>query len=154
MIDPADAAHKLKGVLPALDEEVVRNRLSSAKQFVYLARQITPKQELAINALGIPGVYFQPGERRSYPQRSLAAQVLGGVGRGTARGIAGVEKFFDDRLRDDPEPLRLSLDVRGPGGAARRIGQVHGRIHRHRRLRHRHGRAHRRDHRHGQPARL
>ena len=111
MIDPADAAHKLKGVLPALDEEVVRNRLSSAKQFVYLARQITPKQELAINALGIPGVYFQPGERRSYPQRSLAAQVLGGVDV-DGRGIAGVEKFFDDRLRDDPEPLRLSLDVR------------------------------------------
>ena len=111
MIDPADVAHKLESVLPTLDEEVVRNRLSSAKQFVYLARQITPKQELAINALGIPGIYFQPGERRSYPQRSLAAQVLGGVDV-DGRGIAGVEKFFDERLREDSEPLHLSLDVR------------------------------------------
>jgi cell division protein FtsI (penicillin-binding protein 3) len=28
------------------------------------------------------------------------------------KGVAGVERFFDQRLREDPEPLRLSLDVR------------------------------------------
>jgi cell division protein FtsI (penicillin-binding protein 3) len=34
MIDPADAAHKLKMALPRLDEDVVRTRLTEAKQFV------------------------------------------------------------------------------------------------------------------------
>ncbi|MEJ1975167.1 MAG: penicillin-binding protein 2 [Acetobacteraceae bacterium] len=111
MIDPADAAHKLKQALPRLDEAVARDRLASAKQFVYLARQITPSEQLAINALGIPGVYFQPSERRRYPQNRVAAQVLGGVDV-DSHGIAGVEKFFDQRLRDDPTPLRLSIDVR------------------------------------------
>ncbi len=111
MIDPADVAHKLVGVLPRLNEDVVRTRLSEAKQFVYLARQITPREQLAINALGIPGIYFQGGEKRRYPQGRVAAQVLGGVDV-DSHGIAGVEKFFDDRLREDPEPLRLSLDVR------------------------------------------
>ena len=111
MIDPADVAHKLKGVLPRLDEDVVRARLASGKQFVYLARQINPHEQLAINALGIPGVYFQAGERRRYPQGRVAAQVLGGVDV-DGHGIAGVERFFNDRLHDDPEPLRLSLDVR------------------------------------------
>ncbi len=110
MADAADAAHKLKLALPQLDEDVVRRRLSSEKQFVYLARQVTPNQELAINTLGIPGIYFQAGERRKYPLGRVAAHVLGGVDV-DARGIAGVERFFDQRLREESEPLRLSLDV-------------------------------------------
>ncbi len=111
MIDPADVAHKLKSVLPRLDEDVARARLMSAKQFVYLERQITPNEQMAINTLGIPGVYFQAGERRRYPQGRVAAQVLGGVDV-DSHGIAGVERFFDQRLRDDSTPLRLSIDVR------------------------------------------
>jgi cell division protein FtsI (penicillin-binding protein 3) len=111
MMDAADAAHKLKLALPRLDEDVVRTRLTSKKQFVYLARQLTPSEQNAINALGIPGVYFQPSERRLYPKGRVAAQVLGGVDV-DSRGIAGVEKFFDQRLHEDPEPLRLSLDLR------------------------------------------
>jgi cell division protein FtsI (penicillin-binding protein 3) len=112
MADPADAAHKLVGVLPRLDEASVRARLSeSNKQFVYLARQITPKEELRINALGIPGVYFQPTERRHYPLGRVAAQILGGVDV-DGHGVAGVEERFEKRLRDDASPLRLSLDVR------------------------------------------
>ncbi len=114
MIDPAAVAHQLKGVLPRLDEEHVRARLMAAKQFVYLARQITPHEQLAINALGVPGIYFQAGEKRRYPQGRVAAQVLGGVDV-DGRGIAGVERYFDQRLREDPEPLRLSLDVRIQG---------------------------------------
>ena len=112
IIDPADAAHRLVAVLPRLDEATVRARLSeSTKQFVYLERQITPKEELAINGLGIVGLEFQPIERRHYPLGRVAAQVLGGVDV-DGHGVAGVEKFFDQRLREDAAPLRLTLDVR------------------------------------------
>ncbi len=111
MIDAADTAHKLKSALPSLDEDEVRARLAAEKQFVYLARQITPRQQLDINALGIPGVYFEPTERRHYPLGRVAAQVLGGVDV-DGHGVAGVERFFDDRLHDQPQPLALSLDVR------------------------------------------
>jgi cell division protein FtsI (penicillin-binding protein 3) len=111
MIDAADAARKLKTVLPAIDEDVIRERLSSGKQFVYIARQISPEDELRINALGIPGVYFEPTGRRRYPMGRAAAQVLGGTDV-DGHGVAGAEKFFDARLREDATPLRLSLDVR------------------------------------------
>lgn len=111
MIDTAEAAQKLKAVLPRLELEVVKARLASEKQFVYLARNISPREQLAINNLGIPGVYFQPTERRRYPQGRVAAHVVGGVDV-DAHGVAGVERFFDERLRDNAEPLRLSLDVR------------------------------------------
>jgi len=112
LIDPADAAHKLKTVLPKLDEDEARARLSeSGKQFVYLARQLSPREQLLVNALGLPGIYFENTEHRRYPMGRTAAQVLGGVDV-DGHGVAGVERFFDQRLHDDPSPLRLSIDVR------------------------------------------
>jgi cell division protein FtsI (penicillin-binding protein 3) len=115
IIDPAEAAKKLKKVLPRMDLDMAIQRLSeSTKQFVYLERQITPREELAINALGIPGIDFQPSEERHYPMGNLAAQVLGGVDV-DEHGVAGVEKYFDERLRSDASPLRLSLDIRVEG---------------------------------------
>ncbi len=115
IIDPADAAKKLKQVLPRLDLDMAIQRLSeSTKQFVYLERQITPREELAINALGIPGIDFQPSEERHYPMGNLAAQVLGGVDV-DEHGVAGVEKYFDEHLRSDASPLRLSIDIRVEG---------------------------------------
>jgi cell division protein FtsI (penicillin-binding protein 3) len=113
LTDPADIARKLKAVLPRIDEAQVLERLSdTSRQFVYLVRQITPKEELQINGLGVPGVYFQPTERRHYPLGRVAAQVLGGVDVDEHGVGGGVEKLFDQRLREDPSPLRLSLDVR------------------------------------------
>jgi cell division protein FtsI (penicillin-binding protein 3) len=111
MIDAADAARKLKLALPRLDEDEIRRRLAEAKQFVYLARQISPSEEIRINSLGIPGIYFEPTERRRYPMGRTAAQVLGGTDV-DGHGVAGVERFFDERLREDASPLRLSIDVR------------------------------------------
>ena len=112
IFDPASAAAKLKSVLPGIDEADIRRRLADqSRQFVYIARQITPRQQLRINDLGIPGIDFQPTELRRYPLGRAAAQVLGGVDV-DGHGVAGVEKFFDRRLHDDPQPLRLSLDVR------------------------------------------
>ena len=111
MIDVADAAAKLKRALPRLDADVIRARLGSGKQFVYLARNVTLAEQAMVNNLGIPGVYFQQTERRKYPQGRVAAHVVGLVDV-DAHGTAGVERFFDERLRTDSTPLRLSLDVR------------------------------------------
>jgi cell division protein FtsI (penicillin-binding protein 3) len=114
MIDTEEAAKKLKAVLPRLDEKAAIQRLNSGKQFVYLERQITPSEEEAINSLGIPGIYFQPGQKRRYPLGHVAAQVLGGVDV-DSHGVAGVERAFENRLESDSEPLRLSIDVRVQG---------------------------------------
>lgn len=110
IIDPVDVTNKLKVIVPQLNTSQTTKRLSSKKQFVYILRDITPQQEIAINNLGIPGLYFEAGERRHYPLGRMAAHILGGVDIDD-HGIAGIEKYFDQSLMHLHKPLRLSLDT-------------------------------------------
>jgi cell division protein FtsI (penicillin-binding protein 3) len=108
--DPVAATDQLGSVLPGLDLVDTEKKLSSGKDFVYLDRKLSPAEELAVNQLGIPGVYFEDTQKRHYPEGNLAAHILGGVTVG-GNGIAGVEGYFNQRLGDNPAPLELSLDI-------------------------------------------
>ncbi|HVZ08912.1 peptidoglycan D,D-transpeptidase FtsI family protein [Rhodopila sp.] len=108
--NPEEVAQELKQVLPNLDVADTIARLKRDKKFVYLDREITPREQLQINNLGIPGIDFQPTQHRQYPLGRTAAQVLGGVDV-DERGFAGVERYFDERLRTNSDPLRLSIDL-------------------------------------------
>ena len=110
VIDPRDAAMELGSVLPGLDVAATQRKLESGKDFVYLDRKLMPDEELAVNQLGIPGVYFENSEKRHYPEGDLAAHILGGITVG-GNGIAGVEEYFNQRLTSDPDPLKLSIDI-------------------------------------------
>lgn len=112
IIEPREAARALAGVLPGLDVAALTERLSGDRSFVYIRRHLAPREHDAVNRLGIPGLYFERAERRVYPQGRAAVHILGGTDV-DGHGIAGVERFFDSRLREDAaEPLRLSIDVR------------------------------------------
>ena len=111
VIDPRQAAAGLVKVLPDLDHEQVLAKLTSAARFVWLRRNLTPRQTYAVNRLGIPGLYFLEAENRVYPQGREAAHVLG-LTDVDGRGIAGVERFFDGLLRRGGGPLKLSIDIR------------------------------------------
>ncbi|MBR0674502.1 peptidoglycan D,D-transpeptidase FtsI family protein, partial [Neoroseomonas soli] len=107
-----EAADRLRTVLPQLDRERLIARMTGERQFAYIARALTPREMAHVNALGIPGLYFEEAERRYFPQGRTAAHIIGGVDV-DAQGIAGVERYFDERLRGNPsERLRLSLDIR------------------------------------------
>lgn len=109
--DAKVAADKLTATLPDLKYAEVLKHLSSGQRFIYLRRNLTPSEQLAVNRLGIPGISFQDSESRAYPQGSLFAHVVG-ITDPDNRGLAGVEKTFDDSLSEHDEPLALSLDVR------------------------------------------
>lgn len=109
-VDLTDAANKLAAALPGLDAEDVQARLVNGKTFVYLRRNLTPRQQYDVNALGIPGLHFEKGERRVYPHGNLVAHVVGMTDIDN-KGIAGIERHFDARLSDDASPLALSLDL-------------------------------------------
>lgn len=112
--DPQRAAAKVVSVLPELSQAEVYAKLTSGKNFAWIKRNLTPRQQMAINRLGVPGLYFQNEQRRIYPQGPLAAHVVGYTDIDN-RGIAGIEQFFDEALgyaRHAGEPLQLSLDAR------------------------------------------
>lgn len=122
IIDVDEAVEALSAVLPDLNTEEMRDRLSGKRGFVWLKRDITPSQQREIYRLGLPGIGFMPENRRIYPGGDLAAHALGSVNIDN-QGIAGIEKWIDSRglselhlagLATDrqQEPVELSIDLR------------------------------------------
>jgi cell division protein FtsI (penicillin-binding protein 3) len=114
VLDANEAATAIARVLPELSRADLFTKLSSGKSFVWIKRNLSPRQQWEVNALGVPGLAFQREERRVYPHGALAAHVLGFVDVDN-KGLAGVEAYFDETLRDparQSKPLQLSIDVR------------------------------------------
>jgi cell division protein FtsI (penicillin-binding protein 3) len=83
-----------------------------SRGFVYVARQADPAQAAALQRLNFPGFGFYPEERRNYPQRSVASQVLGYVGV-DGDGLAGLELEFDKDLSGRPGQETIVKDPNG-----------------------------------------
>jgi len=54
--------------------------LDKKRSFVYVERKAEPARAAALQRRGLAGLDFYPEERRSYPQHTVAAQVLGYAG--------------------------------------------------------------------------
>jgi len=109
--DPVETAGALATVLPDLDVERVTRDLSSRRRFVWIRRNLTPRQRQAVFSLGLPGLDFQLEPRRVYPRGRLASHVVGYTDRDLA-GLAGAERAFDAALAaGDGRPVALSIDM-------------------------------------------
>lgn len=122
IIDADEAVEKLASVITGLDWSETYRKLRSKSAFQWLRRQLTPRQQADIMALGIPGIGFRPEKRRFYPGGSTAAHILGHVNVDN-RGLAGMERYIDQQglldlrasgMTNDAtlEPVRLSIDIR------------------------------------------
>ena len=111
VLDPEQAALRLSGALPDINIKMIENKLRGDRGFVWLRRHLTPRQQFAVNRLGIPALNFQREARRMYPLGQLGAHVLGFTDIDN-KGLAGVERYFDTELRSRQNSLALSLDVR------------------------------------------
>lgn len=109
--DHAAAIQRLSQELPALDMKRASKQLASGKRYVVLHNDLSPRQQHAINALGIPGLRFTSDERRIYPQDNLTAHAVGYVDVDN-HGLSGIERAMDERLSLGGAPLQLSLDLR------------------------------------------
>ena len=123
LIDKDEAVELLTAVLPDLDAKELRAQIGARKNFVWVKRAISPKQQQEVHRLGLPGVGFLPDIKRVYPNGPIGAHVLGFANRDNV-GIAGIEKFIDAQgIGDlhgagiqmdsaDLKPVQLSLDMR------------------------------------------
>jgi cell division protein FtsI (penicillin-binding protein 3) len=123
IVDKDEAVELLTAVLPDLNASELREKLGTKKGFVWVKREITPRQQAEVHRLGIPGVGFLPENKRVYPNAHAAAHVLGFANIDNV-GIAGMEKYIDGQgLQDlngagfnlkseDLKPIELSIDLR------------------------------------------
>ncbi|MEQ9143740.1 MAG: penicillin-binding protein 2 [Parvibaculaceae bacterium] len=111
VMDPKETARLLATALPDLDRDGLEEKLSSGRAFVWLKRDMTPREQVAVHNLGQPGLGFQREQKRVYPNGHMASHVLGGVDVDN-RGIAGIE-YYMEQAGDLPDgPLALSIDLR------------------------------------------
>jgi cell division protein FtsI (penicillin-binding protein 3) len=68
-----------------------------SRGFVYLARKADPEKADALKAQELPGIGFQEEERRVYPQRALASELVGYAGTEN-RGLSGLELQLEKEL--------------------------------------------------------
>jgi len=111
IMNPEEVVDKLAGVFPEINASELLLKLKSKSRFVWINRNLTPKQQYAVNALGLPGVLFRRSEQRVYPHGREAAHILG-LTDVDGEGIAGIEKYFATSLNKGGESLQLSIDIR------------------------------------------
>jgi cell division protein FtsI (penicillin-binding protein 3) len=109
--EPETASKDLARILKRKPQEI-REQLASRKPFVWIKRQATPKETEAIKQLRIPGVEFVSESSRFYPNRTLAAHVLGFTGM-DGKGLEGVEFFYDRYLRGADTNVKVLRDAHG-----------------------------------------
>src|SRR6516165_2705033 len=122
IIDVDEASELLTAVMSDIDAAELRERLASRRRFVWLKREITPKQREQIYRLGLPGIGFLPENKRTYPNGAEVSHLIGHVNIDN-QGIAGLEKWLDARGLADlhlaglasehlQRPIELAIDLR------------------------------------------
>ena len=119
--DPVATARRLCGALDRCDDARrgrIEAELRRDSYFAYVARQVTAGEAARVHALEIDGVSIYKESRRFYPNRELAAHVLGFVGVDN-KGLAGLEAAYDTRIRGKEGRLLLLTDGKQRAVAAR-----------------------------------
>jgi cell division protein FtsI (penicillin-binding protein 3) len=112
--DERDAVEKLCTALascrPAERQELVE-RLSTQRHFAYVRRQVTPEEARRVAALNLEGVEFLKENRRFYPNKELAAHLLGFVGLDN-KGLSGIESAYDSQIRGQEGRILVHADAK------------------------------------------
>lgn len=109
--DPAAVAVELAPILE-VPQDVLADRLTGDKRFMYIAKGVNPSTWDQIAALRLPGIFSQETARRIYPAGELASHILGYVNADGVGG-AGIESSFDELLTGTAGQQTYE---RGPGG--------------------------------------
>jgi len=86
-------------------------RLSKTRAFAYVRRQVSPDEAKRVAALNLDGIGFIKEDRRFYPNKELAAHLLGYVGLDN-RGLNGLEHTYDSQIRGKAGTVLVQTDAR------------------------------------------
>ena len=85
--------------------------VNSGRQFKYVKKNASDGERKVIEDAALTGLEIESIQKRRYPKRRLFAHAVGVVGS-SGRGLQGAELIYDDYLRENTDPLQLSLDAR------------------------------------------
>jgi cell division protein FtsI/penicillin-binding protein 2 len=97
-------------------EATLEARFKKEKQWVPLVYNVSEDQKKQLESQKIPGIGFDEYKKRYYPEASIAAQLLGFVGKddeGDSLGYFGVEGFYHKDLEGLPGILKTERDIIG-----------------------------------------
>jgi cell division protein FtsI (penicillin-binding protein 3) len=96
--DKKQAAHDLSAATGADERRLLNGFFNAKHPYVLVARQITPAAEARVMGLGLPGLEFEAGGKRFYPDGRGAAQVVG-VTDPDNNGVSGLELGLQNEIR-------------------------------------------------------
>lgn len=112
--NPGAAAAALCLVLTdcvADEQQTLNERFTRDRQFAYVRRQVSPDDARSVAALDLEGIGFMKENRRFYPNKDLAAQVLGYVGIDNT-GLGGIEAAYNEVVSGQPGTVLIQTDAR------------------------------------------
>ena len=111
-IQDAPGAAKLLARALGIPEKEIRKKLAVNRTFIWIKRHVSPHEERTARELGIKGIGFISEYSRVYPNRSLAAQVVG-IPNIDGRGLEGLEFYYDEYLKGGTGQFTALRDALG-----------------------------------------
>lgn len=99
-----------------IGEATLSAKIDKNKEWIALRSGVTKEQKDKLSGQKIKGIGFQPNFQRYYPEASLAAHLLGFVGKNRDSedvGYFGIEGFYDKDLFGLPGILKTERDLFG-----------------------------------------
>ena len=108
--DPERTAQKLISVFPNLELNGLLRSFNQKRDFVYVVRDITPKQMAAVKNLALDGMIYEEIPHRVYPYGNLISHLLGTLNI-DHQPQSGIE-YGQNRSLIKLDNIDLSVDVR------------------------------------------
>ena len=112
VIDRSKLLLNLKLIFPEkskIEFKKIKKNLEG-KKFFYIKKKVNQEQLDELILLGDKSIITEQKISRIYPQENLFSHVIGQIDDNN-NGISGIEKSFDDKLRKNNRPLKLTLDT-------------------------------------------
>ena len=99
---------KLQYTFPNKDLAEIKKKIYGQK-FFYVEKKIIPEEYQQLKLLGEKSIRLEKKITRIYPDKNLFSHVVGQIDEDN-NGISGLEKSFDQKLKDGRDKLVLTLD--------------------------------------------
>ena len=109
VIDKKKLLINLKLIFPNKNFEIIKKKLNKNK-FFYIEKKISQENYEKIMLLGDKSIKSEERLIRIYPQKNLFSHVIGQIDDDN-NGISGLEKTLDQKLKNNSNPVQLTLDA-------------------------------------------